>query len=311
MQYVLGLGILCKKYKKNPNIRVFADDTFIDEFEITHGDETKKFTDISKNCKMTKNWSAKHFHILHIDEKHLNSKISIRVQNDDSNYTNSFMSKSTVIAFDSIFLIPKHFLDNNCKVYGEIYDKWHRFKWKLVCKIYNLPYEQVAYNLPLAYKIGKTLGDINMDGYKGGNTTFTKFDKIKPAQEVMKEQNIQKRAVHWPMVKMGLWNKTLIEHLDLTWLGGSGICDLYIKEYHGIRMFTNDVNDHGLRYEDHSYGLRYEDPAPIPSIFNLDSKKIKQIQMGWTNIYGINLTERFLHISYLLFKNDYAKLYYQ
>ena len=135
MQYVLGLGILCKKYKKNPNIRVFADNTFIDEFEITHSDETKKFTDISKNCKMTKNWSAKHFHILHIDEKHLNSKISIHVQNDDSNYTNSFMSKSTVIAFDSIFLIPKHFLDNNCKFYSEIYDKDIE-KLQKICKTY-------------------------------------------------------------------------------------------------------------------------------------------------------------------------------
>ena len=102
------------------------------------------------------------------------------------------------------------------------------------------------------------------------------------------------------------WNKAekeeFIEVEPEDWLGGSGICDLYIKEYHGIRMFTNDFSKHELQYDD---------PAPIPSIFNLDSKKIKQIQMGWTNIYGINLTERFLHISYLLFKNDYAKLYYQ
>ena len=134
-------------------------------------------------------------------------------------------------------------------------------------------------------------------------TPLPKGIKIKPAQEIMKEQNIQKRAVHWPMVMVGLWNKTLINDLDLTWLGGSGICDLYIKEYHGIRMFTNKFD--GPEY------YKFLETAPIPSIFNLDSKKIKQIQMGWTNIYGINLTERFLHISYLLFKNDYAKLYYQ
>ena len=297
MQYVLGLGILCKKYKKNPIIRVFADDTFIDEFEITHGDETKKFTDISNNCKSSRrNWSAKHFHILHIDEKHLNSKISIHVQNDDSNYTNSFMSKSTVIAFDSVFLIPKHLLDNNCKFYSEIYDKWHKFKWKKICDSYNLPYEHVAYHLPPK--------GIKMK--KGGEilTPLPKGVKIKPVREVMKEQNTQKRAVHWPMVAVGLWNKTPIDHLDLTWLGGSGICDLHIKEYHGIRMFTND-------FSIKTFGLEYLETAPIPSIFNLDSKKIKQIQMGWTKLYGINLTERFLHISYLLFKNDYAKLYYK
>ena len=69
------------------------------------------------------------------------------------------------------------------------------------------------------------------------------------------------------MVKLGLWNKTLIEHLDLTWLGGSGICDLHIKEYHGIRMFTND-------FSINTFGLEYLETAPIPSIFNLDSKKI-------------------------------------
>ena len=39
-------------------------------------------------------------------------------------------------------------------------------------------------------------------------------------------------------------------------------------------------------------------------IFNLDSKKED-------NIYGINLTARFLHISYLLFKNKYAERYYR
>ena len=291
MQYVLGLGILCKKYKKNPIIRVFADDTFIDEFEIAHDDETKKFTDFSKNLQLSRNHTAKHFHLSYIDERHLNSKISIHVQNNDSNYTNGFMSKSTVIAFDSTFLIPKHFLDDNCKFYGEIYDKWHKFKWKVVCESYNLPYDLIVYNYPPK---GVKLG-------KGGKilNPLPKGAKLKSAQEIMKEQNIKKRAVYWPMVWTGIWNKKSIRNLEFTWLGGSGVCDLYVKEYHGIRMFANDDGDNIGEYY-----FTDEAPAPIPSIFNLDSKKED-------NIYGINLTARFLHISYLLFKNKYAERYYR
>ena len=306
MQYVLGLGILCKKYKKNPIIRVFADDTFIDEFEIAHDDETKKFTDISKNLQLGKNHTAKHFHLSYIDERHLNSKISIHVQNDDSNYTNGFMSKSTVISFNSTFLIPKHYLDNNCKFYSEAYDKWHKFKWKVVCESYNLPYDLIAYNYPpKGIKLGK-----------GGKilSPLPKGVRMKSAQEIMKEQNIKKRAVYWPMVWTGIWNKKSIRNLEFTWLGGSGICDLYIKKYHGIRMFANDFigphsgtpSDLNLEEENNGVGgylFTDEAPAPIPSIFNLDSKKED-------NIYGINLTARFLHISYLLFKNKYAERYY-
>ena len=293
MQYVLGLGILCKKYKKNPIIRIFADDTFIDEFEIAHNDETKKFTDISNNIKIGKNYTAKHFHLSYIDERHLNSKISIHVQNDDSNYTNGFMSKSTVISFNSTFLIPKHYLDNNCKFYGEAYDKWHKFKWKVVCDCYNLPYDLIVYNYPpKGVKLGK--GGKILNPLPAGA-------KLKSAQEIMKELNIKKRAVYWPMVWTGIWNKKSIRNLEFTWLGGSGICDLYIKEYHGIRMFTNnDEESNGVG----GYYYTDEAPAPMPSIFNLDNKKED-------NIYGINLTTRFLHISYLLFKNKYAERYYR
>ena len=43
MQYVLGLAILCKKYKKNPIARLFIDNQFIDEFVID--DTTKLFND--------------------------------------------------------------------------------------------------------------------------------------------------------------------------------------------------------------------------------------------------------------------------
>ena len=43
MQYVLGLAILCKKYKKNPIARLFVNNQFIDEFIID--DTTKLFND--------------------------------------------------------------------------------------------------------------------------------------------------------------------------------------------------------------------------------------------------------------------------
>ena len=67
---------------------------------------------------------------------------------------------------------------------------------------------------------------------------------------------------------------------------------------------TSDLNLEGENNGMGGYFFTDEAPAPIPSIFNLDSKKED-------NIYGINLTARFLHISYLLFKNKYAERHYR
>ena len=34
MQYVLGVGFIAEKYRKNPKVRIFLDDLLVDEYEV-------------------------------------------------------------------------------------------------------------------------------------------------------------------------------------------------------------------------------------------------------------------------------------
>ena len=40
MEYVLAIGINCFKYQKNPNIKIFLNDTLIDDYELTGEEKT-------------------------------------------------------------------------------------------------------------------------------------------------------------------------------------------------------------------------------------------------------------------------------
>jgi len=59
-----------------------------------------------------------------IDDSEMPNKFSIEIDNDDTNYTNGFMSRAGTLNFQSIFLIPKHLVDE-----GRILDVFKRF-WK-------------------------------------------------------------------------------------------------------------------------------------------------------------------------------------
>ena len=130
MQYVLGLAILCKKYKKNPIARLFVNNQFIDEFIIddttklfndtiwiTGKDESKEF---SEGLRLS---FANKYTIFALDEKILKagSKIVLEVQNKDSNWMNGFITKSTLIAIHNIFLIPKSLLKRYKLIFKAFY----------------------------------------------------------------------------------------------------------------------------------------------------------------------------------------------
>lgn len=93
MYSLLGLSFYCKVYKKNPNIRIFFNEKFIDEYDIEpHINENLK-----PNLKLYK---------LIIPPTPLNLSISLEIKNSDSNYNNGFMTKSTLLKFHTFHLIP-------------------------------------------------------------------------------------------------------------------------------------------------------------------------------------------------------------
>ena len=90
---ILALGFYCQIYKKNPNIRIFFNNVFIDEFDI----EPHDFDDASiPNLK---------FYQLNLPEIK-EQPIRLEVVNSDSNYNNGFMTKSTLIKFHTCYIIP-------------------------------------------------------------------------------------------------------------------------------------------------------------------------------------------------------------
>jgi len=109
MFYVLGLGFNCKIYKKNPNIRIFINNLFIDDFEINSFEEEQDKT-ILPNL---------HFYELNLSSSILEHHIRLEINNSDSNYNNSFMTHSTLLQLHTFYLVP---LNNYRELYNKIKD---------------------------------------------------------------------------------------------------------------------------------------------------------------------------------------------
>jgi len=116
MQYVLAIGILAKLYK-SPTIRIFLNDTLVDEIKLEQDIGEKKMDfalfhsqlDTTKS-KYTTSLPAKFF-IYHIDDHNLSDENYLKLNVSDclSNYTNGFMSKSDQYIFRKIWFAPRKF----------------------------------------------------------------------------------------------------------------------------------------------------------------------------------------------------------
>ena len=132
MRYVLGISFYYKKLKKNAKMRIFAGDHLIDEFTVENdigpkavvNTDTKSYryrflaNDKYKSTQDTNmsgpgqnyyycNFPPKKMSLYEIDESVLQKEIRIECENDDTNYTNGFMTKWSYVQFYYIFLMPK------------------------------------------------------------------------------------------------------------------------------------------------------------------------------------------------------------
>ena len=149
MRYILGIGLLYKKYKKNATIRIYIDNNLIETYQLTQNVDPikipitiierikKKFTwfnrkwfnhpDTMQNkCKI-----PKFLKLIEIEEEKLTGEVRIEVDNDDSNYTNGFMSKSSLIEPNFFILCPKELLKNNGQFFCEFHENLYK---KIVSK---------------------------------------------------------------------------------------------------------------------------------------------------------------------------------
>ena len=129
MSYVLILSFLYKRFQQDARIRVFADDTLVDEIElqqdivcqVIRGGTSSRSNKLQSEDKCNIAIFPNRLFTFHINEKYLTKSIKLEIHNPHSNYTNGFMSNYSYIDFRHISLIPVFFLE--------------RKNWKLLEKL--------------------------------------------------------------------------------------------------------------------------------------------------------------------------------
>jgi len=142
MKYVLGLSFEFKYYKNPANIKIFSNNQLIDDIDLTEDIKLKTITpdELCKNLPEYNKWywpgwdtsidSYNSFQykkipekmfVYTLDETSVQNSIKIEVTNDNTNYSNSFMTKWSSITFRHIFLIPTYYL--NLKNYALLFQK--------------------------------------------------------------------------------------------------------------------------------------------------------------------------------------------
>ena len=130
MKYILGFGIVFKKYKGKTNLRIFSDDRLIDEIVLDQDIQIKVNQQNNSwrqlfDLDLPEFWSDQTYEdpsklfVYEIDDSNLRDSIRFQLHDENSNYTNGFMTKSNLIQFPSTFLIPKDLM--NKKILTRIY----------------------------------------------------------------------------------------------------------------------------------------------------------------------------------------------
>jgi hypothetical protein len=121
MRYLLVVGFFCRVYRQEPRARLFLNDQLIDEFNIQHHtenndlerllQENKHQLDPSHN-KRTPEYYRKllpclRFYQIDVDDQLKQSQIVIDIDNNDCDYTNGFMRRSTLLQLRILSLLPE------------------------------------------------------------------------------------------------------------------------------------------------------------------------------------------------------------
>jgi hypothetical protein len=137
MQYVLGVALEYKKYKKFARVRIFADDHLIDDLKLDKDISTKTVSygpmTVGPNYKTDTSGTIdipKKLFFYEVDESVLKYNIRIEVENDDTNFNNGFMTKYSYIVLHKVFLIPKPYLN-----YAKLDELSWRFNWPAMAQV--------------------------------------------------------------------------------------------------------------------------------------------------------------------------------
>ena len=131
MKYIFGLLFEYEYYKNPANIKIFFNDHLIDDIDLTENINIRNipfdpsWLPIDASIRRRNRWDFLKFleipekvFVYTLDETIIQNSIKIKVTNNNSNYTNGFMTKWSSFEFHGIFLMPACYL--NYKAYDEI-----------------------------------------------------------------------------------------------------------------------------------------------------------------------------------------------
>jgi hypothetical protein len=133
MEYYLVLAIEFKKYKKPARLTIHVGDNFVDTFDLDR-DYTSTSTNIisqiserfydefggsdNKWTKWLKERStsiARLWKVYKLNGDMLQDKLTIKVENDNNDYTNGFMRMNSMIKFPLVALLKKNLVENQAE----------------------------------------------------------------------------------------------------------------------------------------------------------------------------------------------------
>ena len=118
MRQLLMLGFYCEVYRREPLCRIYINDVLVDEFNIPQSDRADIETDVldplnSRKRLENERTNPPFLKYIEFDDAGADSlDVVLRIQNDDNNYANGFMSKYTHITLSHLFLVSKKILEN-------------------------------------------------------------------------------------------------------------------------------------------------------------------------------------------------------
>ena len=114
------------------------------------------------------NLKSKILKLYTLNDELVSDYIKICIKNSDSNYTGGFMTKSTLLWFSNVFLIPKFFLENHCKKLSEIMNTQRKYM------VLHVLHEQHKHSSMLTWADGDNtyVGEFR-DGKRNGQGTYT------------------------------------------------------------------------------------------------------------------------------------------
>jgi hypothetical protein len=190
MKYLLVAGFACDVYRQEPRARIFFNDKLIDEFNIKNYNNDSVILSYKQKYLIERHLlepssdkiHTEHrlnllpplrFYELEIDNSLHQAIVRIDINNDDSNYVNGFITKSTLLQFRILSLFPfdkkitEWFLQKFCEKRNS-----YRYPWYRRTRLNNFFNCETTYYNKLLW-IGK-----NGKKIEGDNTPFMKMHNI-------------------------------------------------------------------------------------------------------------------------------------